>query len=252
MTDWIIPQERPSLSGDEIHLWRVGLDLDEAQAARLEARLSADERARAARFRMGRDRRRFIAARGTLRVLLGQTLDQEPSRLLFTYGAHGKPALLLPESAPPLAFNMSHSGEIGLIALRRGGEIGIDVELVREDFAWEGIAERFYCAAEIAWLRNLPPAAQYDGFFTLWTRKEAYLKALGEGVWHDLSRFDVSQSPVRAEGGVVEPNVAWHLQDLDPGGRCKAAVAVQGFMPPLRTWQWTLPNNGGAREAGMR
>ncbi len=236
-THWNIPNTPPPLSAGEIHLWRVPLDLGNAEIAPLRALLSPDERQRAERFRRPRDARRFTAARGALRALLGATLGQEPSGLVFAYGPQGKPALLNSCGVPDLAFNVSHSEGLGLIALRRGGPIGVDIEAVRDDFDWEGIADRFYGDAEIAWLRALPPSEQHRGFFTLWTRKEAYIKACGESLWHVLSRLDVSRSPVR-EIGTADGPISWHFRDLDPGVRFKAAVAVQGPLPPLQTWQW--------------
>jgi 4'-phosphopantetheinyl transferase len=235
-TDWAVPTAPPSLPADEIHVWRVPLALEDGAVSALAATLAPDERARADRFRLPRDRRRFIAARGMLRTLLGQIVGCDPSDIAFTYGPQGKPSLPQSESAPLLAFNVSHSGDLALIALRWGEAVGVDIEQIRPELEWRGIASRFYSPSELAWLQGLPISRQTDGFFRLWTRKEAYLKARGEGVWHELSRFDVTQSAVFEDGDFQDAD--WHLYDLETADDCKAAVCVQGAFPVLRLWQW--------------
>ena len=238
-TDWAVPTGPPSLPADELHVWRVPLALDDGAVSALAATLAPDERARADRFRLPQDRRRSIAARGTLRTLLGQVLGRDPVGIAFTYGPQGKPSLPLSKSAPSLAFNVSHSGDLALIALLWGEAVGVDIELIRPELEWQGIANRFFGDDELAWLHSLPAAEQTDGFFCLWTRKEAYLKARGEGVWHELKRYDVSRSPVSEDREAsTDALTDWHVQDLDAGGDCKAALAVYGPLPFVRTWQW--------------
>jgi len=157
--------------------------------------LVPDERQRAERFRFERDRRRFIVAHGVLRDILGRYLKCSPAQVSFSYNQYGKPALAQESEAIGLRFNMSHSHEVALYALTRAREVGVDVELLREDFASLEIAERFFSRSEVALLNSLAPELRTDGFFNCWTRKEAYIKALGEGLSHPLDRFAVSLAP---------------------------------------------------------
>lgn len=229
-------QSLPAFHGDEIHVWQAALDAAPPQLARLESLLSADERARAQRFRLARDQRRFIASRGALRSILASYLNCDPSGIQFCYGKHGKPLLSSVEGGANLHFNLSHSADLALIALRQSGEVGVDIELVRDDFACGLIAKRFFCDTEVAWLEGVMPAERHKSFFRIWTRKEAFLKANGEGVWHDLRRFDVTRSPVQDRGLVS----AWHLQDIDLGGQFQAAVAAEGLVPPVKLLRWSI------------
>lgn len=188
---------------------------------------------------MERDRNRYIRARGALRLLLGDCLGAAPESLRFAYGPLGKPALAAP--AIPLHFNVSHAGDLALIAVCQGRPVGVDVEQIRLDYGGEAIAERFFSPGERAWLLRLPPSQQTTGFFRLWTRKEAYLKARGEGIWRDLAGFDVSQSPPEP----VWPDGAWFLHDLAPAPGYCAAVAVEGPFGPVRTWGYSLASGHG-------
>lgn len=183
---------------------------------------------------MARDRHRYVRARGALRTILGTYLNAAPTDLRFDYGPHGKPGLS--SSFAPLSFNVSHSEDLALIAVRRGGPLGVDVECVRGDGGLE-IAERFFCPAERAWLLALPREQRPEGFFIVWTRKEAYIKARGSGLWHDLAGFDVSQAPSRPvrhtnADGQTGP---WFVQDLAPGPGYAAALAVEGGAGRVRT-----------------
>ncbi|MFQ6018930.1 MAG: 4'-phosphopantetheinyl transferase family protein, partial [Kiloniellaceae bacterium] len=125
---WPCPPDLPTLSGREVHVWRVALDVGPKHAAGLEAMISADERARAARYRRAENRIRFIAGRGTLRRLLGAYLRRDPRALAFGYGAWGKPVLI---EGGGLAFNLSHARDLALVAVARGCDVGVDVEWIR-------------------------------------------------------------------------------------------------------------------------
>lgn len=218
-----------TLGCGDIHVWRVSLAGDEALCAARAALLSPDERARADRFRLARDRRRSILARSALRLILADYLSAVPDALCFAYGPHGKPALS--GAFAPLSFNVSHSDDLALIAVSEGGSVGVDIERIRADVEGSEIAERFFCPAERAWLQSLPRAHRPDGFFTLWTRKEAYIKARGSGLWHDLQAFDVSQSPplaVKMDDRGSE--TSWYIQDLTLEAGFAGALAVEGVI----------------------
>ncbi|MDQ2921579.1 MAG: 4'-phosphopantetheinyl transferase superfamily protein [Acidobacteriota bacterium] len=233
---WLSPPAHPRARHDEVHVWRVSLD--ESQAPKFEALLDDDERMRAARFRFQEHRNRFIVARGALRTILGSYLQTEPAELQFSYGRYGKPALTGGFAANAISFNLSHSGKFMLMAVSRGRELGIDLEWINQEFATSEVAERFFSHREILSLRGQPEYLQTEAFFNCWTRKEAYIKARGEGLTLPLDQFDVSLEPSgaslldnRTEPGEVS---RWSLQELHPAPAYCAAVAVEGFSWQLR------------------
>ena len=240
---WLPSPQNLALSGDEIHVWRASLEGSPALVQRLQRTLTPDEAARAARFYFERDRTHYIVARGVLRSILGRYLGTEPGQLRFSYTSYGKPALISTSGMRTLNFNLSHSHEIALVAVTRGREIGVDVEHLRADFAGAEIAERFFSAAENVALRALPPELRVEGFFTCWTRKEAYIKARGEGLSHPLDQFDVSLVPggpaqlLRTRGDPRDLR-RWSLKELYPGPGYVAALAAEGHGWRLSCWQW--------------
>lgn len=183
--DWSVHAEGSAepIPDDGIELWRIDLDpMADDAVARLRTTLSADECARADRFRFARDRRSFVITRGALRCLLGGKLGVSPPVIRFHYGSAGKPSIAEPASGAGLHFNVSHSGNLALIALTRAGDIGIDVEPVRDLPDWEGIAELVFDAGEVALLRSFDEPMRVQAFFPAWTRKEAIAKARGTGL----------------------------------------------------------------------
>jgi 4'-phosphopantetheinyl transferase len=240
---WRSPPERLALDCDEVHAWRATLDQPPSQIQSLLLNLATDEQTRAERFHFARDRARFIVARGVLRAILGHYLNREPECLSFCYGSHGKPALAGQSDRGAIRFNVSHSHGVALYAFTRGREVGIDIERIRFDLAVAEIADRFFSRREIAILRTLPAALQHQAFFRCWTRKEAYIKARGEGLSLPLNQFDTL--PVPAEPGAVfdaeqpPPETSrWSIQDLFPLPGYAAALAVEGHRWHLTGWQW--------------
>jgi 4'-phosphopantetheinyl transferase len=239
------PSGRWSLAEDEIHVWRVSLDRPDSAVRRLAPLLSADERERADRFRIDRVQRRFIVCRGVLRMILGRYTRRSPARLRFRYGPHGKPALA-PAEGTDVHFNVSHSDGLALCAVARGCEIGVDVERLRELPRAERIAERFFSVPETAALKAVPAERRVEAFFTCWTRKEAYIKALGDGLAHPLDQFAVSLAPGEpprlsavgdANGREVE---RWRLAVVPPAPGYVAALAGRGHGWRLSTRSWPL------------
>lgn len=217
-------------------MWRVSLD--ESQPPKFESLLDDDERNRAARFRFQEHRNRFIVARGALRTILGGYLQAEPAALQFSYGRYGKPALAEGFAANAVSFNLSHSGEFMLMAVTRGREVGVDTELINQEFVTSEVAEKFFSRREILSLRSRPEHLQTEAFFNCWTRKEAYIKARGEGLTLPLDQFDVSLEPSGASllDNRISPGEVsrWSLQELHPAPGYCAAVAVEGFSWRLR------------------
>ncbi len=237
--DWSAPRVHPRLRGDEIHVWRAALDIAPARVESLCRILSSDERRRAARFHFERDRDRFVVARASLRILLGRYLGQDPAQLNFTYNARGKPTLAQNSS---LTFNLSHSDRLALYAVARDRELGIDVERVRADLPWAELAERYFSPGEMARVRALPESQRETAFFNCWTRKEAYIKARGEGFAVPLDQFEVSLAPgeparlLQTQSDALEAS-RWSLHDLNPDEGYVGALAVQAPAPRLCFWE---------------
>jgi 4'-phosphopantetheinyl transferase len=206
--------------------------------------LDPDERARAQRFRFQRDQEHFIVAHGLLRIILGRYLHENPNTLRFSYNPYGKPALAEGYSDHTLSFNLSHASGLALYAVTRGRRIGIDLERIESHFANEQIAEQFFSPRETATLRSLSPHLRQEAFFNCWTRKEAYLKAVGEGLSSSLNQCEVTLIPgeparlLRSVGN-RQDIAMWSLHAFTPHPRYTAALAVEGRDWQLRCWQWT-------------
>jgi 4'-phosphopantetheinyl transferase len=235
---WPTPSGPVELAAVEVHVWCAHLDRPPEEIAALASVLSADERERAARYRVARARDEFQVTRALLRVLLGHYLQRDPSGLEFRPGPQGKPRLA---GAAPLSFNVSHSSGVALFAVRAGGEVGVDVEQVRPFENDLGLAERFFCAAESAALRALEEGRR-EAFFHVWTRKEAYLKAGGLGLSGGLERVEVSVPPddpprvVRIDGDEAAAR-RWSLRALLPLPGYVGALALEGHDYRLRCWR---------------
>jgi 4'-phosphopantetheinyl transferase len=236
---WSPPHQRLTLVGDEAHVWRACLDVPESRVRALEANLAADEMKRARRFYFAEDRRHFTVAHGLLREILSLYLDTPPDQLRFGYNPHGKP--FLPETA--ICFNLSHSGKLALYAIARSMEIGIDIERIRTDFECMEVANRFFSHGETDALRSVPDDRQHVAFFDGWTRKEAFIKAIGEGMSFPLSQLELTLAPNELAHliSIVGDSPAaarFCLQDLDVGSGYAAALVVEGTNCQIGCWQW--------------
>jgi 4'-phosphopantetheinyl transferase len=227
---------RPSLSRGEIHIWRAEIDVAGVSLEDLLETLAPDEHARAARFRFAAHRNRFVAARGILRRILGSYLDRKPGELQFLYSSNGKPVLA--NEGDWLRFSVSHAADLALYAVSREREVGVDVERLRPDMAVDDIAERYFSVSELAELREVPPAARTLAFFDCWTRKEAYVKALGQGLSLPLREFDVPVTRHKPARLVDQQGRSWLLRPLEVGPEYAAAVVGEGEDWDLRFWQW--------------
>jgi 4'-phosphopantetheinyl transferase len=219
---------RWALPADEVHVWRASLERRPHAVGRMRSLLASDEQRRADQFRFERDRARYIVGRALLRILLARYLETAAAGLEFEYGEFRKPGL---RDGP--WFNLSHSGPVALYAFSSACEVGVDIELDEPDFARERIAERFFSRAEVSVLRSLPLEVQPRAFLTCWTRKEAFIKARGDGLSLRLDSFDVTLAPgtpaalLRTAWCSEEPK-QWRLQDLsDRRAGYIAAVALR-------------------------
>ena len=240
---WIPSAAAGAIRPSEVDVWRVGLIQPERVIQSYRELLDTNEVERADRFYFAKDRNRFTVARGVLRQLLGTSLTLDPREIRFVYGPQGKPSLAAPQSSSGLRFNLSHSGEVALVAMSHNLELGIDVEQVRADFASGEIATRFFSPEECAKLETLPAHESVDAFFNCWTRKEAYIKALGEGLSVPLDSFEVAFGPgvpaallqVRVNPGEVD---RWSLYDIAVTQGFRSALMVEGKGHRLRHMQW--------------
>ena len=233
---------------DEVHLWSVSRDVCDPDQLRLEACLCPDERARAARLHFDLERRRFIATHGIVREILAGYLGIQASEVRFEYGPFGKPALDA-ACARGIEFNVSHSRGMALVAVASGRRVGVDVEFLTPGASQKPIAERFFSPAEVAALRALPQGLQDDAFFACWTRKEAYVKARGEGLSIPLTGFTVSlapDEPAALLGCDADPEEVstWSLRDLAPAPGYRGALAVDHGRFSLRCRDWPASGNG--------
>jgi 4'-phosphopantetheinyl transferase len=216
---------------DEIHIWTARLDSGAADRPAESETLSPEEIDRAGRYRFERDRRRFIVARATLRLLLAGYLDTNPASLRIVSGPRGKPELASGASSW-LKFNISRSEDLAVFAIGRDRELGIDVERVRADMDFEPLVDRVLSEAERGSLDQLAPGARRRAFYRYWTRKEAYLKALGIGLAVVPHELDMTGGHVKAlvRGqlrGLLEPDSTWSLHDADLSPGYVAALAVE-------------------------
>jgi 4'-phosphopantetheinyl transferase len=235
--------DTPELPGNEVHLWLTTLAVEQEELVHLTGLLSPDESARAGRLLDRQARDRFIAGRGLLRTILGRYRKIPPAEVRFAYGEHGKPSLA-GEPLHGLSFNLSHAGDLLLLAIGRGRDMGIDLEQVQENVPFREMAARYFAPRERAELFSLPPEAQLAAFYRCWTRKEAYLKGCGSGFTQPSGSFGVSlltdHPPALVEHRASPYDSSqWHIRDVAvPPGYC-AALAVTGELPGLRALSWT-------------
>lgn len=229
---WRTPPRASTLAAGEVHAWRVGLGPEGRDIAPRAAALSDEERARAARFRGADDRTRFVAAHAALRSILGRYAGCPPEAIAFDLGPHGKPGLAVP-SGTGIAFNLSHSGGLAVVAVARGRRVGVDVEAVRPMAERDAIVARFLSPRERADFAGLSDPLRQDAFFRAWTCKEAYIKAIGTGLATPLDGFSVAVDPgepMRLIEVVGDPEEAtrWSIADLEPGPGYAGAVVAEG------------------------
>jgi 4'-phosphopantetheinyl transferase len=218
-----------------VRVWTIALDRPDDEVARLGAVLAPDERRRAERFVFSRDRRRFTVARGALRMILGTYLGLEPGRMAFTYGPRGKPAV------EGVEFNLAHSHELALCAVA-ARPVGIDVEWRRPVEDVVSLARTAFSAREQEALFALPEMERLDAFFRCWTRKEAYLKARGDGLHLPLGGFDVSleRDDARLLASRIDPAEPgrWTFASFEPAPGYFGALAVEGDRVSLEVVPW--------------
>lgn len=235
-------------------MWSLALDQPATRVNLLSRTLSADELERAGRFRFMRDRDRFIAARAALRAILARYLGLDAASLVFTYGPQGKPALGGPAGDVDMDFNLTHSDELGLVAVTSGQPVGVDLEAVRPFEDVKDVPERIFSARELAEFQGLAPSLWEPAFYNAWTRKEAFVKATGLGFSTDVAEVEVTFAPglparLVSLHGDTEAAAGWTLQELSTTPRYAAALALPGPILEILRLDWDDEMSPGSIEA---
>ncbi len=232
----------PALDAGEVHVWTLAVETLAARFGPEPAVLAEEERLCAARFRFEADRARYVVGRAAARHLIAAYGGaRDPAALRFRAGAHGKPDLDPPR--PDLRFNWSHSGDLAIFAVTADADVGVDVERTQRFNDLEAIAERVFSARELAEFRGQTGEARRIAFFNGWTRKEAFIKATGEGLSRSLAGFDVVLEPgaavaLRSIGGSSDEAATWSMLAFEPQPGYAAAVAVAAPAISLRLLDW--------------
>jgi 4'-phosphopantetheinyl transferase len=239
------------LGQDDVHVRIASLDYRQSERSFFKSILAADEINRANRFHFQRDRERFVAGRGLLRVILSSYVGVPPDEIIFTYGSQGKPELRRQVGHAVIRFNLAHSDGTAIYAITQDRPVGVDIEWVTDNFPVESVAEHFFSTIEVAALRSLPPHMQRVAFFKCWTRKEAFIKALGDGLSCPLSDFDVSVTPGEAARllhvrWAPEEASRWCMEDIESVPNCAAAIVISGPQCRMHISQCDL-NSGAER-----
>jgi 4'-phosphopantetheinyl transferase len=233
------------LNDNDAHVWQIDLTDRDRHASAQRAYLSDDELKRAARFRFPSLSNRFIVARASIREILSRYLDLVPQSIRFVYDTFGKPEIAHEQNPRRLRFNVSHSENFALCAIAWQSDIGVDVEYVKPLSDLTEVARRFFASEEQAALAALPSKKQLEGFYKIWTRKEAYLKAIGKGLSEPLDQFVVTLEDsfrMKSVDGKVFPrwtSLSLKLEDTNYIG----ALAVDAFDVNLFMWRFLSPSN---------
>jgi 4'-phosphopantetheinyl transferase len=241
-TTWQSPSPSLKLSNGTAHVWRLRLDEPELDAANFRPLLNTAECARADRYRFDRDRNRFTTTRGVLRTLLERYTGVNKTKLEFIFSKHDKPALDPNTCDQRIEFNVSHSGSLALIGFTPDHPIGVDVEQTERPVTQDKIAERFFSPDEVARLRQLPEADRNEAFFRCWTRKEAFIKAHGDGLSLPLDSFSVTLGPdepprlIRFDG---KPSAeCWSITALGVGEGYAGAACIASSAPEFQYFEF--------------
>jgi 4'-phosphopantetheinyl transferase len=227
---------------NRVDIWKVCLDKPAKAGFEMKV-LSPDEIARGAQFHSEKDRLHFIRCRSALRGVLAGYIAIPATEIRFEYLSSGKPQLEASHNPRAIEFNVSHSAGMALIAVSGEHRLGVDVERIREDVATAALADRFFSPREREGLRALPAQVRVRGFFACWTRKEAFLKATGDGLTFPLADFSVTTHPdsdpkLEEIKGNKEAGNQWFLADIDAGNAYRAAVAIEATPCRVETYTW--------------
>ncbi len=240
---WQSPPKEISISDQEIHVWKTSLHKSPLQLSSLTSILSIEEQKQGARFIYTEHQQYFWVTHALLRLILARYINLlQPQQFCFTKGIFGKPYIQNLPNDLNLQFNVSHSNDQALFALAKDQELGVDIELITPKRSCEEIAQRFFANEEYEAWKVLPECQQLTGFYRIWTRKEAYIKAIGLGLNYPLKDFVVSveKKPIQGLLAVCgDRNIAqtWSLIDLEPVLNYVGAIFVRGKIKRICFWQ---------------
>lgn len=234
------------LSKDEVHIWQIALNQFDDVVKRSQDLLDETEKSKAANFRFEKDRRDYVAAHGAMREILSFYLDILPQNIEFETNYYGKP--FLRSGNNQINFNLTHSREWALLAVTKDIKIGVDIEFIRPELAAETLAKQFFSPLEIENLRIIPKQLQTKAFFNCWTRKEAFIKAVGKGLSYPLRDFSVAFSPFEearliALENSVQKTENWKIIELNIAENYAAAAAIEAKETQTKLLLWNFSNN---------
>ena len=228
---WTSPPPALTIENGEVHVWCIHLNMPHIQIQQMETILSDDELVKANRFHFDKHRRCYIASHGMLRKILSRYIYLNPSQIQFNYSPLGKPTLAFGGNHVPLSFNLSHSNQLALIAVALNRSIGIDIEFMRFNTDLESIAEQYFSPSEYETIKSFSPYQRHSSIFDLWTLKEAYLKATGEGIG-GLDQIEFSLSPYKSPQVIINKKnssaTSWTIRQMIPLAGYTAGLAVEG------------------------
>lgn len=239
---WQTAPTHPMLLSNEVHVWCADLNVSENTHEMLAKHLNIDEQNRAARFVREQDRSHFIAARGILRDILSRYSYIAPQDIKFNYGVNGKPSLSAEQNQGKIYFNLAHSHDLAIYAITYLSQLGVDIEYTKRNIEALDIAERFFSKNEIASMQALPVSEQVAAFYKIWTRKEAFVKAIGVGLSHPLDQFSVNNALEKFE--IVfhkhDPHIKndWYIHDIAIFPDYVAALSLAESNVSMLKWRW--------------
>lgn len=237
--NWLIPTRFPDLKPREAHVWLITIKDFIPQLDEFQSILSSNEKKQAQRFVFTKHQQRYIVVHGILRRLLANYLNMSSKNINFIYDNYGKPKV------ENINFNISHSQNLALFAFAKNFDVGVDTEFVKKKFAGDNIACRFFSEHEIQALSKLPISERKLAFFNCWTRKEAFIKAIGKGLSFPLNKFDVdigyNQKSLLLNVRSDEYKASdWKLIDLDPHQNYAAALAVRSRIIKIHKFHYSI------------
>jgi 4'-phosphopantetheinyl transferase len=238
---WAAPGRELTLKSSELHVWRANLQIDEKLVEYYFRILSPDEVERAERYYSAKDKMYFIAARGILRHVLARYLNRDQKEVRFNYGLYGKPFIAGEQNPQGLCFNVSHSDGLWVIAIGQRIEVGVDIERIRRGFDVMEIARSFFSQGETMKLNSLTEDERVAAFYRSWTWKEAYLKAIGKGLFADLREIDISGRHITVTNSSdLKYNIcSWSLLDINPAGGYAGALASKGTPASMECFDYS-------------
>ena len=235
--EWAMPSRPPVINDGKVHVWRADLPDFADKESELFRLLSVDEQQRADKYHFEKDRLSFVIRRGMLRVILASYLDQHPAQIGFKYNNFNKPAL---EVNTQIFFNASSSQNVAIVAVTPEKRIGVDIEFLDEKFPKMEIAERYFSPDEVSSIRDLPRELQTAAFFECWTKKEAYVKAIGDGMSHPLPNLVISskEPDSLSVDSLCKEARGWSITSFVPETNYIASHAYEAGQQEISYFRW--------------